>query len=97
MAEEQRVESPYYGVCRTCGRYVPVNLMESGGYCSKLCAMSFGQCITCGRHVPREELKDKYFCSPECAVQYRFLKTMGPRPVVIASDQSLNDADDILI
>jgi hypothetical protein len=74
-----------------------VHLMESGGYCSPLCALSFGQCITCGRHVPREALKESHFCSPECAVQYRFLKTLGPRPVIIASDQTLNDSDDILI
>ena len=97
MAESTRPESPLYGVCRTCGKYVPAHLMESGGYCSALCAMAFGQCITCGRHVPREALKDRYFCSSECAVQYRFLKTLGPRPVVVASDQTLNDNDELLI
>ncbi len=97
MVEEAPFASGPYGVCRTCGKYIPVHLMESGGYCSPSCALSFGQCITCGRHVTRETLKDDYFCSPECAVQYRFLKTLGPRPVIITSDQSLNDSDDLLI
>jgi endogenous inhibitor of DNA gyrase (YacG/DUF329 family) len=90
-------QSRYYIICRTCGKYVPSNKAEKGGYCSFLCAVSFGQCITCGRHVPRESLFEKHFCSAECSVQYRFLKTMGPRPVIIASDQTTNDPDDILI
>jgi hypothetical protein len=97
MTEELRKEMTCFGVCRTCGRYLAANLMETGGYCSQVCAISFEQCITCGRHVPREELKERYFCSQDCSIQYRFLKTMGPRPVVIASDQTLNDSDDLLM
>jgi hypothetical protein len=97
MAEEIRKDLTCYGVCRTCGRFLTATLMETGGYCSPVCAMSFAQCITCGRYVPREELKERYFCSQDCSIQYRFLKTMGPRPVVIASDQTLNDPDDLLL
>jgi endogenous inhibitor of DNA gyrase (YacG/DUF329 family) len=97
MGNEQENQANYYIICRTCGKYVPTNKIEQGGYCSFLCAISYGQCITCGQHVPKENLFEEHFCSSECSVQYRFLKTMGPHPVVIASDQSTNDTDNILI
>jgi hypothetical protein len=71
--------------------------MQTGGYCSPVCTALFGQCITCGRYLAQEELVNTHFCSDECARHYQFLKTMGPRPVIIASDQSTTDPDDVLI
>jgi endogenous inhibitor of DNA gyrase (YacG/DUF329 family) len=96
MAKEMQRTTQFF-ICRTCGKYIPVGEMLSGGYCSSACITAFNQCITCGRYVPREEIHDTYFCSAECSQHYTFLKTMGPRPVIIASDQSTNDYDDILI
>ena len=77
--------------CKTCGKYLPLAEMQSGGYCSAACLNVFGQCITCGRYVIREDLYKTHFCGPECSQQYTFLKTLGPRPVIISSDQTPND------
>jgi len=97
MAREFTEDYPRFFVCRTCGRFSPWNTMQNGGYCSTLCMTSYAQCVTCGRYLPEDALYNEHFCGPECAAHYRFLKTLGPKPVVITRERLTHEFEDDIV
>ncbi|MBN1525705.1 MAG: hypothetical protein JW904_14605 [Spirochaetales bacterium] len=84
-------------VCRTCGKYIMLRDAFNAGYCSEHCTTSYSQCVICHRFVPFDEVYDEHYCSPECSVHYQFLKAMGPKPVILKSEEFPHDSDDLII
>jgi len=97
MTDKAKVRGDQYIVCRTCGKYTLLAEAYNTVYCSPVCTVNYSQCIICHRYVEKDQLFQEHYCSPECAVHYQFLRTMGPKPVVLKSEEFPHENGDVIL
>lgn len=60
---------PRFIRCHNCNRYVNVEALVEGQYCSSECGQRYARCHTCGRYFPIPIDEETMFCSEACTIQ----------------------------